>query len=96
MPSNTVILTFKIMPESVDFDLKKIKKECESILCKMGNIGKSEENEVAFGLKELLFYVLYDETKGSTEETEKALAAVKGVGSAEITDVRREIDTRKY
>ena len=85
-----VIITFKIMPSSPEVDLKLLEKEAAKILSKYGSIVKSEARPLAFGIKELLLYVIADESKGSPDESE--LLKVKGVESAEIVDVRRTVE----
>ncbi|VVB75243.1 Elongation factor 1-beta [Candidatus Tiddalikarchaeum anstoanum] len=87
-----VIITFKIMPSSPEIDLKKIEKDAGKVLSKVGVIAKVETNPIAFGLKELLIYLVSDEAKGSPDEAEKELSKIKGVESVEIVDVRRTVE----
>jgi elongation factor 1-beta len=86
-----VIITFKIMPEDLDVDLKRVEKEVGDLLSKYAKVGKIEVEEVAFGLKCIKFIVIYDESKGDTEFLEDNLRNVDGVNSVEVTDVRRAI-----
>ena len=80
------------MPESPDSDLSKINEEATAQITNFGGeIGKVEEEPVAFGLKALKIFFVMDEAKGSTEELEESLAAIAGVNSVEVTDVRRAI-----
>lgn len=79
----------KVMPESPDADLNKIKKEAEAILQKHGAMNISvEEKPVAFGLKALFFKFAWPEEK-DTSLIENSLGKIKGVSSASIEDYRR-------
>ena len=87
-----VILTFKLMPESPEVDLEALEvKAQEAISNNKGELGKSEIEPIAFGLKALNLFVTADEAEGSPDEMEDALRALEGVQSCEVTDVRRAI-----
>lgn len=86
-----VIITLKIMPESPLVDLKKIEFLAKKEIEKIGNVGKTEIVPIAFGLKALNIVFIMDEKKGDTEKLEKAIELIEGVGSVEVTDVRRAI-----
>lgn len=87
------VITFKIMPESVDADLDAIE---EAALKKIFAFTKNEEHKVeiepvAFGLKAVNITFVMDENLGSPEDLEKEIAAFDNVMSCETTDVRRAI-----
>lgn len=85
-----VAIKMKILPESVEVDLSKLKKACEKeIKAFGGEVHKVEEQPIAFGLKALEFMFILDESKGGTDPLEEKLVALPGVRSAEVTDVRR-------
>ena len=86
-----VIVTLKIMPESPETDLKAIEEKGKEIISKVGEVGKVEEEPIAFGLKALKLIFVMDEDKGSTEPIEQEIAALEGVNSAEAVDVRRAL-----
>ncbi len=87
-----VVVTIKIMPESVDTDLEQVKIEATKKIEEFGGeVGKSEIEPVAFGLKALKLIFVYDESKGSPDPLEVSIKEVDGVQSAETTDVRRAI-----
>ncbi len=87
-----VIVTIRVMPESPQTDLKHIESEAKNkIEAYKAELGKTEEQPVAFGLKAVIFYVMVDEQQGSTDVLEKELATISGVHSVEVTDVRRTI-----
>ena len=86
-----VIVTFKIMPENLDVDLKKLEKDIKEVITIYAEVGKVETEEIAFGLKALKFIVIVDESKGGTDILEDNMRNVEGVSSVEVTDVRRAI-----
>lgn len=86
-----VIITFKIMPEDLEVDLKKLEKEVIDFLNKQGEVGKVEREKIAFGLEALIVFFIRDESKGSTDFIEDIMRNMDGVQSVEVTDVRRAI-----
>ena len=87
------IVTLKIMPDSPDVDLAELTEKAKGFIVQFAGEGdmKIEEQPVAFGLVALQIIFVMDEQIGSTEELEKNIAAVEGVSSVEVTDVRRAI-----
>ncbi len=83
----TVAVELKIMPEAVETDLEKIKREVQEKLEKAKNI-KIEEQEIAFGLKALIVRLAWPEDQ-DTDEIENTLNKIDGVSSAKIEDIRR-------
>ena len=84
------------MPESPETDLSLIEKEAKKLIMQFTERGSSQEFKVnivpiAFGLKAVEILFVMDEKKGSTEELEKQISAIRGVASAETTDVRRAV-----
>ena len=88
----TVIVTMKIMPSSPDEDLELIKSAAAKLIAEFGGtVGKVDVEPVAFGLNALVFMFAMSESLGDTEEAEKKIAAISGVSSVQVTDVRRAI-----
>ena len=84
------IVTLKVMPESVDTNLNELEKEITNTLAQHDiKVSKIEKEPIAFGLLALNVIFLMDENKGDTETLENACKSVKGVMSAEVTDMRR-------
>ena len=87
-----VIITFRIMPESPEIDLDKLKSAAKKKIENFGGeVGKVEEQPVAFGLKAINIIFIMDEKKGSTEVLEDQIADIEGIKSIEVTDIRRAI-----
>ena len=84
----TVALTFRIMPESPETDLNKIKAEIKNVVSKHGSIElKSiEEKPIAFGLKALELLITMPDRQG-TDKLEEEMANIDGVASVEAGDV---------
>ena len=88
-----VIITLKIMPDSVDVDLHKIEADAKKKIIDFAGPGdtKIEEVPIAFGLKALQIIFVMDEDKGSTEKLEDDIKEIEGVKSVEVTDVRQAV-----
>ncbi len=87
-----VVVTIKVMPESVDSNIEKIKDEAtEKIKEFGGEVGKVEIEPIAFGLNAVKLIFVYDESKGSPDPIEESIRDLEEVQSAEVTDVRRAI-----
>tara|TARA_Y100000034_G_C6627371_1_gene273736 strand:+ start:311 stop:592 length:282 start_codon:yes stop_codon:yes gene_type:complete len=56
------VITFKLMPESVEVDLGPIKQQAETIAKEAGAIGEMQvkEEPIAFGLKSVLIMAMYE------------------------------------
>lgn len=87
------ICTVKIMPESPDIDLGKIKVDALKAIAEFAGEGdtKQEIEPVAFGLKALNITFVMDEQLGSPDVLADKITEIEGVNSAEITDVRRAV-----
>jgi len=88
----TVVITMKIMPETVDVDLNKVEEQANSKIKDFGGEpGKTEIEPIAFGLKAVNIFFTMPEDIGSTDELEKNVSEIEGVQSVEVTDVRRAV-----
>lgn len=85
----TAIIRMKIMPESIDANLKEIQAKAEKIIKPETNLKITfEEEPVAFGLKALIAQFAIDESK-EIEPIQKKIQKILNVRSAEIIDFRR-------
>lgn len=82
---------YKIMPESPDIDLDKVKNEAESKITELGGMpSSSEEQPIAFGLKALVLSFAFPEEK-EIDEVGNAINELEGVSSTEMIDYRRAL-----
>ncbi len=84
-----VVATIKLMPDSPDIDIEKIKEEVEKSIPKEAELHKIEEEPIAFGLIAINVMVVVGDIEGGTEKVEEALSKIENVGSVEVVDVRR-------
>lgn len=88
----TAIVTLKIMPESPETDLDKLRESATEVISEFGgNVGKHETEPVAFGLMALKIFYTVDESLGGTDEVEEKVSALEGVASVNVIDVRRAL-----
>lgn len=79
--ARNVLATFKIMPESPDVDLTRLKSEIKNL--KIGEIKDIKEEPIGFGLKAMKILILVPDEGGLIEEIEQQLSKLKGVRTAE-------------
>ena len=85
-----VVITFKIMPESVETDLVAVERKAkEAIAAFGGHVASAIVEPVAFGLNAVKIIFSSDENKGGTDTLEEEIAALSGVESCTVVDVRR-------
>lgn len=84
-----VVATIKLMPESPEIDLEKVKEEIIKSIPEGTEFHKIEEEPIAFGLVALKVMVVVGDEEGGTEKVEENLSKVDGIGSVEVEDVRR-------
>ncbi len=83
------VLKLKIMPESPETDLEKIKKEIEERIKKFDVKNHSFEIQpIAFGLKALIVTLAWPEEKGTDEAVEE-FSKIEHVSTIDIIDYRR-------
>ncbi len=90
MGEKKVLAVMRVYPESDQVDVESMAKRLETALPPGHRIGRTEVEEVAFGLKCLrIFVVMPEQTEGGTDPLEQALAKVDGVGRVETETVTR-------
>jgi elongation factor 1-beta len=89
----TAVVTLKIMPESPETDLDKITQEVAKLVREFAGERDTKVTiePIAFGLKCINFIFVMDEKLGSPDVVAEKIQEVKGVQSAEVSDVRRAI-----
>ncbi len=87
-----VVVTLRAMLESPTVSAEGVQQEAEKRVKNFGgNVGKTEIEEIAFGIKAINIFFTIKEEQGDLEPLEKDVQKIKGVNSAEVTDVRRAI-----
>ena len=86
-----MVVTLKIMPEDTEVNLEELNKKVSEVISDFGGeVGKTETEPVAFGLRALKLVFIIDESKG-TEEITDEISSIEGVSSAQVIDMRRTI-----
>jgi elongation factor 1-beta len=88
----TAALKIKLMPESPEVDLEKIKEQAKSLAIKHNKVlvHSIEEEEIAFGLKAVIITLVWpEELEQSVIEDE--YSKIENVNSVQIVDFRRVI-----
>lgn len=87
-----VIVELKVMPKSPKTKLSAVKDAAEKLIAEFGaRLVKHEEQPIAFGLKALMLTILFNESKGSTDDLEAKIAVLKDVESCMVTKVGRAL-----
>lgn len=87
-----VLVTLRIMPEGLDVDLDDIEiKVKEKIKNFNGDVIKTENEPIAFGLKALKVIFMADEKNSNLDPLEGDVKSITGVQSADVIDVRRAV-----
>ncbi len=88
----TAGMQFKIMPESLEIDLEKLKVEIKAKVetFESGVFNEAKEEPIAFGLKALIVTIALSENEES-DKVENALSEIEGVSSVELIDYRRVV-----
>ncbi len=80
-----VLVTYKIMPKDVEINLDEIINEINKKI----KVEKVEKKPIAFGLVALMISTVVKDTAKATDEIEKLLTNIEGVGSVEVVEVTR-------
>ena len=80
----TVAVILKVMPESPDVDLVKLKDRIKKEVPAVRDI---REEPIGFGLKALIVAALVNDAAGESDAVEAAIQKIPGVERAEITEV---------
>lgn len=82
-----VIVTFKVMPTSVDVDLDKVEKELNAAISPQRIV----REPIAFGLVALNVTTFVEDSGGQVEKLEEKIRAIEGVADVEVTEVTRSL-----
>ncbi len=80
------IITFKMMPKSVDVDLEPIKEKALVIAREHNSIGEMQAKiePIAFGLKAVLVLAMYEVEGADFEAIANKMGELEGVQSSEV------------
>ena len=80
------VITFKLMPTSVEVDLEPIKEKALEIAKENNSIGEMQAKiePVAFGLKAVLILAMYEVEGADFEAIANKMGELEGVQSAEV------------
>jgi elongation factor 1-beta len=79
-----VALILRVMPESPDVDLEKLKT---MITAKIPEVQDVREEPIGFGLKALKIAVVVSDSGGQSDTVEADITAIEGVERAEIVEL---------
>jgi elongation factor 1-beta len=82
-----VAAVMKVLPESPETNIWKLKKDLMNNLSKICTLNKIEEQELAFGLKALRLEVIVPDEEGRIGSVESAIQATQGVGQVDTDEV---------
>jgi elongation factor 1-beta len=83
--SAEVALVYRVLPESAEVDVEKLKTAVINKLAPKYKVDKVEVEEIGFGIKALRFFVRMPESEEySSDEVEELLRSVEGVGNFEL------------
>jgi elongation factor 1-beta len=80
----SVAVIARVMPESPDVDLEKLKAALKK---KLPGIQDIREEPIGFGLKAIKLAAVINDAGGETDAIERSLSEVDGVERAEIIEV---------
>lgn len=87
----TTIVKIKLMPSSPETNLEEIKEKTKKLIESEDGKGvKFEEELIAFGLKAVIVFFLWDEEK-ELEPLENSLEKIENVNSVQTIDIRKAI-----
>ena len=80
-----VAVTLRLMPESIEVDLKKL----ETKLRERVKVHSVSREPIAFGLEALKIIAVIKDAEGGTDPLESELSSIPGVGNVQVTGVTR-------
>ncbi len=82
-----VLVQLRILPESIDVDLKSLEKAISENIEKICKINEIKTEEIGFGLSALLYSIIIPDEEGKIDAVENAISSVTGVGQVDTRDV---------
>ena len=82
-----VIVTFRIMPDSVEIDLDSLEKEIKSEV----NPQRIQRIPIAFGLNAIKIVKLVEEKEGEMDRVTEKIKSIDGVREVEVLGMTRSL-----
>lgn len=82
-----VSIIYRVLPQDVETNIEKIMEEVKNVIPHDVTLRGMQVKDVAFGLKEVLVAVLMKDEAGKSDEVEKLLSSIPGVGSVDVLDL---------
>ena len=79
-----VLVTFEIMPDGLEVDLGKMRKDVEAKVKGTGKIEQVETRPIAFGLQALMMNIVVEDEEGMMDRLEQTIGSVPGVQNARV------------
>ncbi len=90
METAKLVVILKILPKDININLDELISEIRNKLPEKYELKDYRKEPIAFGLQALLISVVMPENiEGGTEELEKTIASVSGVGEVSVEYVSR-------
>lgn len=83
----SVIVTFRIMPESVEVDLDSLEKEIKEEI----NPQRIQRVPIAFGLNAIQMIKIVEEREGEMDRITDKIKSIKGVREVEVVGLTRSL-----
>lgn len=78
-----VAITLKVMPESPEVDIGRLKEEIRNSV----DVKEIKEEPIGFGLVALKVLIVLQDSTGGTDMIEKSISEISGVASVDTEDV---------
>ncbi len=82
-----VAMTYRLMPESTDFDFTGIDRVIKSKLPGGSELRDGRIVPIAFGLSSFEVMIVAEDREGASDSVEKALQDIKGIRSVESIEI---------
>ncbi|MEM3396474.1 MAG: elongation factor 1-beta [Thermoplasmata archaeon] len=82
-----VSVIYRVLPQDVEVNIEKIMEEVKNVMPKDVTLRGMQVKDVAFGLREVLVAVVMKDEGGKSDEVEKLLSSIPGVGSVDVLDL---------
>ncbi len=87
----SILVLFRVSPESVDTDLNRLEEEIRTEIDKVGSLVKIERKPVAFGLFTIDATALLDEDPKLLDKLEASLSSIEEVRSVQVKNISKSL-----